>query len=60
MDGISLPDLPNQVLTLKAKVLAACFSPGRQLWKQLTMHLLAKAAPSAAWVFFFIRWGRNW
>jgi hypothetical protein len=49
MGGMALPDLPNQVTAMQAKVLAVCFSPGNQPWKRLMMHSLARAAPFPGW-----------
>jgi hypothetical protein len=48
MGGLSVPDLPNQVVSLQAKVLASAFSPGPHAWKALMQHALAEAAPVPA------------
>ena len=54
MGGLAVPDLPSQVASLQAKILAGAFSPGPHAWKSLMCHALASAAPAAgqgpAWV----------
>ena len=48
MGGLAVPDLPSQVASLQAKVLAGAFSPGPHPWKALMLHALASAAPAPA------------
>ena len=48
LGGLSVPDLPSQVTSLQAKVLAAAFSPGPLAWKALMQHALSRVAPVAA------------
>lgn len=49
LGGLSHPDLQAQAVSLQAKVLAMCFSPGAAVWKGLTHHALASVAPHPAW-----------
>ena len=46
MGGLALPDLPSQVASLQAKVLAEALSPGPLAWKALMQHDYAAAAPA--------------
>ena len=45
MGGLAVPDLPSQVASLQAKVLAEAFSPGPHPWKALMQHALLSASP---------------
>jgi hypothetical protein len=49
LGGLSHPDLRAQAVSLQAKVLAMSFSPGAGIWKALTHHALASAAPHPGW-----------
>lgn len=49
LGGISMPDLPNHVIALQAKVIVMCFLPGMQPWKIAMRSALASAAPHPNW-----------
>lgn len=47
--GLSAPDIPSQIISLQAKIVASAFSPGAYQWKQLLLRDIARAAPHPGW-----------